>query len=251
MNLIKKLLFVMLVIMLAITFTACEQTKATEEIEVTSAPEVKDDNNSKDSTKVQVVKKTVKKVVKTPTPKKLKLSSKRNKITIKYQGGKKCTYQIKYSRYKSMKKAKTIKTKKKTYTIKNLRYNTRYYIKVRALKNKKYSKWSSKKSIKTKKKKKKLTTKHKAVFIVTYYCTGACCNGNGHRRTASGTYLTPGRSIAVDPRVIPLGKKVYINGRQYIAEDTGGNIKGYRIDICVSSHRECNRRGKHKASVRW
>lgn len=39
--------------------------------------------------------------------------------------------------------------------------------------------------------------------------------------------------IAVDPRVIPLGSKVYIPafGRTFIAEDTGGAIKGNIIDI--------------------
>jgi 3D (Asp-Asp-Asp) domain-containing protein len=57
--------------------------------------------------------------------------------------------------------------------------------------------------------------------------------------TRTGTRAKRGRTIAVDPRVIPLGRKVYIvfpkqyshmNGI-YVAEDTGRKIKGYRIDI--------------------
>lgn len=44
--------------------------------------------------------------------------------------------------------------------------------------------------------------------------------------------------IAVDPSVIPLGTKVYVTGNYgdfgvRIAADTGGNIKGYTIDVCI------------------
>ncbi|EPC8411098.1 3D domain-containing protein [Bacillus thuringiensis] len=50
--------------------------------------------------------------------------------------------------------------------------------------------------------------------------------------TAIGTGVRWG-VIAVDPNVIPLGSKVYIPafGRTFIAEDTGGMIKGNRIDV--------------------
>jgi 3D (Asp-Asp-Asp) domain-containing protein len=63
----------------------------------------------------------------------------------------------------------------------------------------------------------------------TAYCTG--CSGV----TATGIDLkaNPGmKVIAVDPSVIPLGSKVYVEGYgQAIAGDTGGAIKGSRIDI--------------------
>ena len=46
--------------------------------------------------------------------------------------------------------------------------------------------------------------------------------------------------IAVDPRVIPLGSRVYIEGYGYaIAADTGGDIKGNKVDIFLESEREC------------
>lgn len=50
--------------------------------------------------------------------------------------------------------------------------------------------------------------------------------------TRSGTQVRPG-VIAVDPKIIPLGSKVYIKEykKVYSAEDTGGAIKGNKIDI--------------------
>lgn len=69
-------------------------------------------------------------------------------------------------------------------------------------------------------------------FKITYYgpdCFG--CSGV----TASGTVPTLNRTIATDPDVIPLGSEVMINGIVYIAEDTGGAIKGNVIDLFVES----------------
>lgn len=80
-------------------------------------------------------------------------------------------------------------------------------------------------------------------FKITHYCPCYTCNGSWGSKTALGTTMTPNRTIAVDPRIIPLGSKVEINGRIYIAEDTGGAIKGNRIDVCVSSHSEAYAKG--------
>lgn len=47
-------------------------------------------------------------------------------------------------------------------------------------------------------------------------------------------------TIAVDPNVIPLGSKVYIPEYGYaIASDTGGAIKGHRVDLFLNSEEEC------------
>ena len=63
----------------------------------------------------------------------------------------------------------------------------------------------------------------------TAFCNG--CSG----RTATGLNLRANpnmKVIAVDPRVIPLGTKVYVEGYGYaVAADTGGAIKGYKIDV--------------------
>lgn len=76
-------------------------------------------------------------------------------------------------------------------------------------------------------------------FRVTAYCPCATCNGKWvGSKTASGTIPTAGRTIAVDPTIIPYGTEVVINGHTYIAEDSGSAIKGNRIDIFFNSHAE-------------
>ena len=87
-------------------------------------------------------------------------------------------------------------------------------------------------------------------FKLTAYCGCSSCNGQwtGYP-TASGVMPTVGRTIAVDPSVIPLGTKVVINGHTYVAEDTGGAIKGSKIDIFFSSHSEAMNFGVKYAEV--
>lgn len=56
--------------------------------------------------------------------------------------------------------------------------------------------------------------------------------------------------IAVDPRVIPLGTRVHVEGYgPAIAADTGGAIKGHRIDVCYPTVRECLQWGRRKVRV--
>lgn len=74
-------------------------------------------------------------------------------------------------------------------------------------------------------------------YKLSFYCPCAECNGRSDAKTAMGTTMSEGRTIAVDSSIIPLGSRVYIDGYGvFIAEDTGGAIKGSRIDVCVSSH---------------
>ncbi|QDR82325.1 3D domain-containing protein [Sporomusa termitida] len=73
----------------------------------------------------------------------------------------------------------------------------------------------------------------------TAYAPGAHDNGQWGDKTFLGTTVRPG-IVAVDPNVIPLGTRVYIEypdgTSQYaVAEDTGGAIKGNRIDVAVPS----------------
>lgn len=64
-----------------------------------------------------------------------------------------------------------------------------------------------------------------------------CC-GKTDGITRSGTKAKVNHTIAVDPSVIPIGTKIYIPelGRIFTAEDTGGAIKGNRIDIYMENH---------------
>lgn len=92
-------------------------------------------------------------------------------------------------------------------------------------------------------------------FVVTHYCGGACCCGAyADGITATGTKATEGRTIAVDPSVIPYGSEVavfYDDGRicYYIAEDCGAAIKGNRIDVFMDSHADALESGVVGASV--
>ncbi len=68
--------------------------------------------------------------------------------------------------------------------------------------------------------------------------------GSYYDITASGAVATRNPSgystIAVDPTVIPLGTKVYVKGYGYaIAQDTGGLIKGSKIDVFFDTPQEC------------
>ena len=68
--------------------------------------------------------------------------------------------------------------------------------------------------------------------------------------TSTGTRPQVNHTIAVDPKVIPYGSKVYIEGYgTYIAEDCGGGIKGNMIDIYMGSYNECIQFGRRKAKV--
>lgn len=74
-------------------------------------------------------------------------------------------------------------------------------------------------------------------FKVTAYCNCTkCCGKWAGGPTASGVMPQQGRTIAVDPKVIPLGAKVVIDGHTYTAEDTGSAIKGNKIDLYFNDH---------------
>jgi uncharacterized protein YabE (DUF348 family)/3D (Asp-Asp-Asp) domain-containing protein len=69
------------------------------------------------------------------------------------------------------------------------------------------------------------------------------------RWTANGSVATYG-VIAVDPRVIPLGTRVYVQGYGYaVAADTGGAIKGNRIDVCFDTIAECDTWGRRTVTI--
>ena len=86
-------------------------------------------------------------------------------------------------------------------------------------------------------------------FMLTSYCGCVSCCGKSDCITATGTYATEGRTIAVDPSIIPYGTEVIIDGQTFIAEDCGGAIKGNHIDIFIDDHQRASDYGIHYADV--
>lgn len=89
-------------------------------------------------------------------------------------------------------------------------------------------------------------------FKLTHYCNQKfehiCGYGDG--LTATGTKTTVGRTIAVDPTVIPYGTEVYIEGYGWrIAEDCGGAVKNNQIDILVDTHEQAESIGVKNGGV--
>ena len=74
-------------------------------------------------------------------------------------------------------------------------------------------------------------------------------DGSWHGITASGIPARRG-IVAVDPRVIPLGSRLYVSGYGLaLAADTGGDIVGNRIDVCIENSSEAWRYGRQPVKV--
>lgn len=91
-------------------------------------------------------------------------------------------------------------------------------------------------------------------FKLTAYCACSECCGKSvwdpnYGITATGTVCEEGRTVAVDPEVIPMGSVLYIGGNRYIAEDVGGAVQGRHIDIYFESHEDALEFGVQWADV--
>lgn len=85
----------------------------------------------------------------------------------------------------------------------------------------------------------------KAIEVMaTAYCPCVKCCGKTDGITATGTNATAGRTVAVDPDVIPYGAAIVIDGHTYYAEDCGGAINGNDIDIYFDTHDEALQFGR-------
>ena len=85
------------------------------------------------------------------------------------------------------------------------------------------------------------------MVATAYFSGGGGLNGNGI--TATGLQARKG-ICAVDPKVIPLGTKLFIPGYgEALAADTGGWVKGNRIDLVFEDLSECYRYGRRKIKV--
>lgn len=92
-------------------------------------------------------------------------------------------------------------------------------------------------------------------YTLTAYCAcSRCCGVWANGCTATGALATEGRTIAVDPDVIPYGSRVTLiwpDGTQhsYIAEDCGGGVNGNHIDVFFNDHQAARVFGVQSAMV--
>lgn len=94
-----------------------------------------------------------------------------------------------------------------------------------------------------------------SAYDLSYASCGKRPGDRGYGITASGMRAQVG-VVAVDPRVIPLGTRLYIEAvdgswvyGNAIAGDTGGAIKGNRVDLFFDTYDECIKFGRRKARV--
>ncbi|MHB9004275.1 MAG: 3D domain-containing protein [Coriobacteriia bacterium] len=110
------------------------------------------------------------------------------------------------------------------------------------------------------------TKKPTTVSMRTSAGTTAAAPKGGAQRVVSATGYAPGSDgvdfrtatgatagygiIAVDPRVIPLGTRMYVPGYGYgVAADTGGAIKGDKIDLCFNTRGEALAWGRRTVTI--
>ena len=96
-------------------------------------------------------------------------------------------------------------------------------------------------------------------YCLCQKCCGKSPSSPGYGRTASGLVITPGKNmkvVAVDPKMIKLGTNVYVEGLngaptygKAIAADTGGAIKGNRIDLYFDTHQQALKWGRRSVRV--
>lgn len=87
-------------------------------------------------------------------------------------------------------------------------------------------------------------------YTAGYESTGKRPGDRGYGITKSGAMASKGITLAVDPNVIPLGTYIYIEGIGFgVAQDTGGAIKGNKIDVYVDDVNYAYQMGIKNAKV--
>ncbi|MGV2887162.1 3D domain-containing protein [Paenibacillus taichungensis] len=89
-------------------------------------------------------------------------------------------------------------------------------------------------------------------FEITAYTNGKESTGKvkgdkDYGKTASGAYTKEGVTVSADPKVFPMGTKIYIEGvGERIVQDTGGAIKGNKLDLFIEDLDEALEFGRKK-----
>jgi 3D (Asp-Asp-Asp) domain-containing protein len=88
-----------------------------------------------------------------------------------------------------------------------------------------------------------------SAYTAGFESTGKNPGDPGYGRTATGAVARRG-IVAVDPRVIPLGTKLYVEGYGFsLASDVGGMIKGHKIDLFYESLEDALQFGRRNLDV--
>lgn len=92
----------------------------------------------------------------------------------------------------------------------------------------------------------------KTLTVTATAYTPNCAGCSGLTATGINVKANPNmKVIAVDPRVIPLGSKVWVEGYgTAIAGDTGGAIKGNKIDLLMATNSQANKWGVRTVTIK-
>lgn len=92
--------------------------------------------------------------------------------------------------------------------------------------------------------------KYLGKFSISHYCScPICTNTPKGSRTATGHIPREGRTVAVDPKIIPLHSIIYVEGLgTFVAEDVGGAVKGNHLDIYIDDHQRALNLGTLKGA---
>lgn len=95
-------------------------------------------------------------------------------------------------------------------------------------------------------------TATKTFYVTATAYTAYCAGCSGITATGLNLRANPAmKVIAVDPRVIPLGSKVWVEGYgNAIAGDTGGAIKGNKVDLFMASESSARQWGRKKVQIK-
>nr|WP_106782139.1 G5 and 3D domain-containing protein [Lysinibacillus timonensis] len=96
------------------------------------------------------------------------------------------------------------------------------------------------------------STSSKEFYVTATAYTPSCSGCSGYTATGINVQENPNmKIIAVDPNVIPLGTKVWVEGYgNAIAADTGGSIQGNKIDVLMPTKSDAYSWGRKKVLVK-